>query len=44
MTENKIIKYFVYKGTGGLFHNLKGLSKAIKLSILNIYQAQLYKS
>ena len=29
----KIIKYFVYKGTGGLFHNLCGLSKAIELSI-----------
>ena len=28
-------KYFIYKGTGGLFHNLKGLSRAIKLSIQN---------
>ena len=35
MTENKIINYFLYKGTGGLFHNLKGLSQAIRLSILN---------
>lgn len=28
-------KYFIYKGTGGLFHNLKGISRAIKLSIQN---------
>lgn len=35
MTKNNIIKYFVYKGTGGLFHNLRGLSEAIRLSILN---------
>ena len=35
MTENKIIKYFVYKGTGGLFHNFGGLSRAIDLSISN---------
>ena len=27
------MKYFIYKGTGGLFHNLKGLSRAIQLSI-----------
>ena len=35
MNENKIIKYFVYKGTGGLFHNFCGLSRAIDLSISN---------
>lgn len=29
------MKYFIYKGTGGLFHNLRGLSKAIDLSIQN---------
>lgn len=29
------MKYIVYKGTGGLFHNLHGLSKAIDLSISN---------
>ena len=35
MKESKIIKYFIYKGTGGLMHNLSGLSKAIQLSISN---------
>jgi len=29
------MKYFVYKGTGGLFHNLRGLTVAIELSIKN---------
>lgn len=26
-------KYIIYKATGGLFHNLSGLTKAINLAI-----------
>jgi len=26
-------KYFIYKGTGGLFHNLGGLSESIRIAI-----------
>lgn len=32
--ESKII---VYKGTGGLFHNLSGLTKSIDIAIENNY-------
>lgn len=35
MINKKMTKYFVYKATGGLFHNLSGLSEAIRLSILH---------
>ena len=32
--ENKSMqKYIIYKGTGGLVHNLRGLSFAIKIAI-----------
>ena len=32
--ENKPMqKYIIYKGTGGLIHNLRGLSFAIKIAI-----------
>jgi hypothetical protein len=35
VTHNLRRQYYIYKGTGGLFHNLLGLSKAIELAINN---------
>ncbi len=33
--KNHMNKYIIYKGTGGLFHNLSGLTKSINIAIKN---------